>query len=133
MMSFEDVQKFMNIIITLGLLIVQGGKQGRRHTPSPTPARQGKRSPSPPPPVKQSGRHTPVGQRRSPSPTSKPPPVRRTPSPSPRASPHLRKRSPSPKMMRSMSDDSNVADSLKSEIADEYDLGVNSKLLLYSS
>ena len=30
-------------------------------------------------------------------------------------------------MMRSFSDDSNVADSIKSEIADDYDLGVNSK------
>ena len=32
--------------------------------------------------------------------------------------------------MRSYSDDSNVADSLKSEIADGFDLGVNSKYIL---
>ncbi|KAL3869783.1 hypothetical protein ACJMK2_042420 [Sinanodonta woodiana] len=64
------------------------------------------------------------------SPDSKPPAVRRTPSPSPRTphrsgsrspSPKLRRRSPSPRTSISVSDDSNVAESLKSEIAEDQD------------
>lgn len=50
--------------------------------------------------------------------------IRRTPSPSPRTadrmSPGLRRRSPSPKLMRSLSDDSNVAESIIDEVADDF-------------
>lgn len=102
-------------------------RHGRRTSP---PARSPKhaRSPSPTPPAR-SGRETPKGGKHSISPQSKPPVIRRTPSPSPRTngsrSPGLRRRSPSPKLMRSYSDDSNVADSIKSEIAEDFDIGVN--------
>ena len=97
------------------------------------------RSPSPPPPQRAmsqtpaSGRQTPMGQR---PPSPKPPAIRRTPSPNSRTprepnSPTMRRRTPSPKYYRSYSDDSNVADSIKSELVDDFDLGAtgNSKYI----
>ncbi|KAL4230692.1 hypothetical protein ACF0H5_011068 [Mactra antiquata] len=101
------------------------GRSGR-HTPSPPPNKfvKARRSPSPPPPNR--SKSPAKGQGRSVSPQNKPPMLRRTPSPSPRnASPGLRRRSPSPKLMRSYSDDSNVAESIKDEIAEDYNLGFN--------
>jgi len=58
------------------------------------------------------------------SPPHKPPVIRRTPSPSPR-SPGLRRRSPSPKLARSFSDDSNIAESIQDELAEDFDIGLN--------
>lgn len=101
-----------------------------RQTQSPPPLAKlgtGRRSPSPPPPNKSSGRPSSSksqGQGRSVSPPHKPPMIRRTPSPSPRTtdrvSPGLRRRSPSPKLIRSYSDDSNVAESIIDEVADNF-------------
>ncbi|XP_060601168.1 serine/arginine repetitive matrix protein 1-like [Ruditapes philippinarum] len=109
----------------------QYGRPSGRHTPQSPPAKvsKGRRSPSPPPPNKSSGRPTSSkSQGRSPSPQNKPPVLRRTPSPSPRntdrLSPGLRRRSPSPKLKRSYSDDSNVAESIIDEIADDFGINV---------
>ncbi|XP_060594668.1 serine/arginine repetitive matrix protein 2-like isoform X2 [Ruditapes philippinarum] len=109
----------------------QYGRPTGRHTPQSPPAKvsKGRRSPSPPPPNKSSGRPTSSkSQGRSPSPQNKPPVLRRTPSPSPRntdrLSPGLRRRSPSPKLKRSYSDDSNVAESIIDEIADDFGINV---------
>lgn len=109
----------------------QYGRPTGRHTPSPPPTKLGKgrRSPSPPPPNKSYGRPSSAkSQGRSPSPQNKPPVIRRTPSPSPRTgdrvSPGLRRRSPSPKLMRSYSDDSNVAESIVDEVAEDFGYNV---------
>ncbi|XP_053394111.1 serine/arginine repetitive matrix protein 1-like isoform X2 [Mercenaria mercenaria] len=109
----------------------QYGRPAGRHTPSPQPGKLGKgrRSPSPPPPNKSSGRpSSSKTQGRSVSPQNKPPMLRRTPSPSPRTpermSPGLRRRSPSPKLIRSYSDDSNVAESIIDEVADDFGFNV---------
>lgn len=93
-----------------------------RHSPSPPPTKHGKSRQSASPPIaKTTGQSVPS--------QSKPPLVRRTPSPSPRTadhqSPQLRRRSPSPKLMRSYSDDSNVAESIKDEIVEDVDIGVH--------
>lgn len=107
------------------------GRPKGRHSPSPTrnTVGKGRRSPSPPPPNKSSGRpSSSKSQGRSLSPQNKPPMIRRTPSPSPRTvdrvSPSLRRRSPSPKMTRSFSDDSNVAESIVDEVADDFGFNV---------
>ncbi|WAR24008.1 CS044-like protein [Mya arenaria] len=106
----------------------QHKRRPARHTPSPPlKVGRGHRSPSPTGQPKPSAK-TP-SKHRSPSPQSKPPMIRRTPSPSPRAgdrnSPGLRRRSPSPRVLRSYSDDSNVADSIIDEVAEEFDFGMN--------
>ncbi|KAK3580968.1 hypothetical protein CHS0354_006995 [Potamilus streckersoni] len=100
--------------------------KGKRNASPPPKSQPDMRSPSPLP-------HSRPGSgklMRPLSPDSKPPAVRRTPSPSPRTpqrsgsrspSPNLRRRSPSPRTSRSLSDDSNIAESLKSEIAEDQD------------
>ncbi|KAH3697406.1 hypothetical protein DPMN_084907 [Dreissena polymorpha] len=98
-----------------------------RHTPSPPPNVGRSVSPSPKPTPQKGAKPAAKADKanRSPSPTNKPPLIRRTPSLSPRNSPGLRRRSPSPRVGRSFSDDSNVAESIMDEVADEFDFGVN--------
>lgn len=98
-----------------------------RRTPSPPlKTAKGRQSPSPTPQKKSEPQKD---KNRSVSPPHKPPVIRRTPSPSPR-SPGLRRRSPSPKLLRSISDDSNMADSIQDEVAEDFDIGVNGNSLI---